>query len=46
VSHGSYSYQCYWEGPSHRSRLLVRVPPDIAHHFTGTGGFSRVEAAG
>jgi hypothetical protein len=44
VGHGSYSYLTYWEfGIPYRGRLLCRVPAGEAHHFTGTGGFRRVE---
>jgi hypothetical protein len=49
VSHGVHSYVCFWEselpgrGLPGRGRLLVRVPANVAHHFTGTGGFSRLD---
>jgi hypothetical protein len=42
VSFGPYSYQCYWEGVPRRSRRFVRIPPDIAQHFTPVGGFTRL----
>jgi hypothetical protein len=44
-SHGQYQYPCYWEGAPYQpgSRLLMRVPTSLAHHFTGTGGFRRVD---
>ena len=46
VAHGAFSYLTYWEtGIPYRGRLLVRVPTSVAHHFSGTGGFSRVEDA-
>jgi hypothetical protein len=46
VSQGMYSYTVYWPGIPYQGKPLVRVPPEVAHHFTGTGGFSRVENAG
>jgi hypothetical protein len=44
VSHGSYSYLCYWEsGIPYQGRLLVRVPANEADHFRGNGGFSPID---
>jgi hypothetical protein len=44
VAHGEHSYICFWEsGLPGRGRLLVRVPANVAHFFTGAGGFSRLD---
>ena len=47
VGQGEHSCVVYWEGGvPHQGRRLVRGPPELAHHFTAVGGFSRVADAG
>jgi hypothetical protein len=43
-THGERAFLCYWEtGVPYTGRLLMRVPFELAHHFTGAGGFSRLD---
>ena len=45
ISHGTESFAPYREDHTKRSRWLVDVPPEVAQHLIGVGGFIMAEKA-